>query len=90
MVSILNAKNISKIDKNGRIYIPKQLRKILGLKPGDLVEINIKGQILVIKRAKTIAERGKGVFKPIKGINTDDIDKLIEAYSFLEAMEDLE
>ncbi len=90
MVSILNAKNISKIDKNGRIYIPKQLRKILGLKPGDLVEINIKEQILVIKRAKSIAERGKDVFKPIKRISTDDIDKLIEAYSFLEAMEDLE
>ncbi|MGQ4892988.1 MAG: AbrB/MazE/SpoVT family DNA-binding domain-containing protein [Candidatus Njordarchaeia archaeon] len=82
----MNKKNVSKIDENGRVYIPKKLREILGLKPGDLVEIDVNDRFIIIKRMESIAKMGKGAFKPIKNVG-EDIDSLIEKLSFLDAME---
>lgn len=36
-------KALSKVDKDGRIAIPKNIRKAAGLKEGQLVEIKVQG-----------------------------------------------
>lgn len=38
------------VDENGRIMIPEDERKALGLKPGMTVEIERKGEKLIIKK----------------------------------------
>jgi len=52
------------IDAAGRIVVPKRLRQMLGLKPGQLLEIRAGDGRLEIEMAPTpmqLKKRGKGV-----------------------------
>ena len=42
----------SKIDSKGRIILPKEIRRHLGLKEGDCIEIFTVGDRAVIRRAQ--------------------------------------
>lgn len=55
---------VTKIDKNGRVFIPAECRRELGLKPGDRVivqvdgaELRILSQLEGIRRAQEIVAR---------------------------------
>lgn len=55
---------VTKIDKNGRVFIPADYRRELGLKPGDRVvvelhegEVRILSQLEGIRRAREIVAR---------------------------------
>lgn len=55
---------VTKIDKNGRVFIPANYRRELGLKPGDRVvvelhegEVRILSQLEGIRRAREIVAR---------------------------------
>lgn len=55
---------VTKIDKNGRVFIPAEYRKVLGLNPGDRVvvqldghEVRILSQLEGIRRAQEIVAR---------------------------------
>ncbi|MXZ45595.1 MAG: AbrB/MazE/SpoVT family DNA-binding domain-containing protein [Chloroflexi bacterium] len=55
---------VTKIDKNGRVFIPAEYRKELGLNPGDRVvvqldghELRILSQLEGIRRAQEIVAR---------------------------------
>ncbi|MXW34110.1 MAG: AbrB/MazE/SpoVT family DNA-binding domain-containing protein [Chloroflexi bacterium] len=54
----------TKVDKSGRVYIPAEYRRELGLKPGDSVmvqlhegELRIMSQLEGIRRAREIVAR---------------------------------
>ncbi len=54
----------TKVDKNGRVYVPAEYRRELGLKPGDPVvvqlyegELRIMSQLEGIRRAREIVAR---------------------------------
>ncbi len=58
---------VTKIDKNGRVFIPADYRRELGLKPGDRVlvelhegELRILSQLEGIRRAQEIVARHVG------------------------------
>ena len=51
-VAKMEIKIIRKIDNPGRIVIPKDLRVMLRIALGDAVEITVKKNAVVIKKAK--------------------------------------
>lgn len=40
-----------KVDELGRVVIPKELRKNLGIEEGDLIEISLKGHDVILRKA---------------------------------------
>jgi antitoxin PrlF len=46
----------SKLTSKAQTVIPKEIRKRLGLKPGDLIRYKVKGKAVEIERAEAPAE----------------------------------
>lgn len=51
------------VDRNGRVYLPKIIRKLLGLGPNSLMEVAIDDDRVVLKKVDSVAEYGRGMFK---------------------------
>ena len=63
---------IKKLDDLGRIVLPKGLRKTLGLKIGDPINIEIKGKKIIITNPKDnfdVEEYIKGELAKLTGRN---------------------
>ena len=46
---------VTKIDKNGRVFIPAEYRKELGLNPGDAVVIKLlDGELQIVSHAEAL------------------------------------
>ena len=54
---------IIKVDKKGRLVIPKKLREALGIVGECYVEVGTEGDKIVLKPIKSIAEEYFGIFK---------------------------
>ena len=39
-----------KVDELGRVVIPKELRRSLGIEEGDLIEISLKGHDVILRK----------------------------------------
>lgn len=52
-----------KVDKKGRVLVPKKIRKTAKLKEGSYVTIKTKGKSIIIKPAEPIADKYYGAFK---------------------------
>ena len=42
---------VGKISSKGQVTIPKKVREILRANPGDLIEYDIQGEVVVMRRA---------------------------------------
>jgi AbrB family looped-hinge helix DNA binding protein len=51
------------VDRNGRVYLPKFIRKLLRLQPNSIMEVAIDDDRVVLKKVESIAEYGRGMFK---------------------------
>lgn len=49
----MNIKIIRKVDKLGRIVIPKDVRSTLSIKDGDDIEITLENNSIVIRKAQS-------------------------------------
>jgi AbrB family looped-hinge helix DNA binding protein len=70
-----------KIDKSGRLVIPKRVRDALGLRPGDRLELRRQGVdvILSLSQPKPVLQREKGVWVYRSGERvTDSVQQLID------------
>lgn len=47
------AKDVVKIDRYGRVLIPKEVRSRLGLKQGASLEVTVRGDELILRRVDT-------------------------------------
>jgi AbrB family looped-hinge helix DNA binding protein len=54
---------VVRVDKKGRLVIPKKLREELGIVEECYVEISAEGDKIVLKPIKSIADEYFGVFK---------------------------
>jgi antitoxin PrlF len=68
-----------KIDTNGQIAIPPDIREQLGLFPGTDIELEVIGDILQIR--KPTSDRGAQIISAMRGkatskISTDEIMQL--------------
>lgn len=51
------------VDQNGRVYLPKIIRKILGLGANSLLRVDIDDDRVVLRKVESIAEYGRGMFR---------------------------
>ena len=54
---------IVRVDRKGRLVIPKKLREKLGIAEGGYVELSAEKDKIVIKPTKSIADKCFGLFK---------------------------
>lgn len=67
----------SSVTVKGQVTIPAELRRELGLKPGDRVEFARKGGKILIQRRESRVEAAFGMIKASKGATLEDMDKAI-------------
>jgi AbrB family looped-hinge helix DNA binding protein len=72
----------AKVSSRGRITLPAELRRELGINPGDTVVITLRDKSAYLRRQLSLDEL-IGFFPALPGIETGDFDDLIE-----EAMSD--
>src|SRR5438552_15437326 len=66
---------ISKVDKTGRVYIPGNLREALGIGPNEVVEVNVEGERLILKRKKSsVSAKGRELFKLKRHLGDGDME----------------
>lgn len=59
-----------KVGRNGQITIPKELRAILGIREGDVLEIDIQGGSIILKPGSAVDKdpAGKRFFEAVDEI----------------------
>ncbi len=55
------------INDNGRVVIPKEVREIIGVQPGDEIIFQVSGETVQITTRAALAKRMRGVFKTGEG-----------------------
>ena len=68
--------SITKVTRNYQITIPAEIRKTLGLKEGDLLEVRLEGDKIVLQRLKRERKR----LKLGRNVTPEEIEKAIEDY----------
>ena len=53
----MNPGNVRKLSWDGRLSIPPALQALVGMKPGDTVEITVKGKALVLQKVERTTNR---------------------------------
>ena len=81
----MRAKTITKVDKTGRVYLPRALREAVGISTGSILDIQMhQGKLVLKKRLPMVAKSYRGIFK-LK-VHVKDVDREIRRCS-LAAME---
>lgn len=65
---------ITKVTRNYQITIPAEVRKALGIKEGELLEVNLEGDKIVIQRLKKRRKR----LKLGRNITPEEIEESIK------------
>jgi AbrB family looped-hinge helix DNA binding protein len=84
---MIKMEDITTVDNQGRVYIPKNIRKDIKVGPGALLNIKIEKDKIILEPRKSVAKKARGIFKLKKSIK--DVDKLIKRYSYEKAADDL-
>ena len=70
------------LDSAGRVLLPKLLRKVLGLEPGDTLEVNTQGEQVTLRpvRSGTGLRKKQGiwVFRGGRKINSQTTDAVLQ------------
>ena len=74
-------RGVKKIDDLGRIVIPSEIRKALGVKPGDGATFEIKNNKIVLTFDNVISNENK-INKALELLEQENVD-LNEIYSVL-------
>ncbi len=73
---ILSGKMISKVDKKGRVLLPKRLREAVGLKEGSIVRVRAEENKIIIEKVGSVADRFFGKFKVERW--PEDLDEFLK------------
>ena len=65
----------AKMDKKGRIIIPKHIRKAAQLKEGGYMSIRSKDKTVIIEPYESVADKYFGAFKVTE--STEDLDEFV-------------
>jgi AbrB family looped-hinge helix DNA binding protein len=49
------------LTRNGQVAIPIEIRRALDLNAGDQVEVEQQGEVILVRRARSVAERTGGI-----------------------------
>lgn len=50
------------VDQNGRVYLPKLIRKLLRLEPNSIMEVAVLDDQVILRRVDSVAQKGRGMF----------------------------
>lgn len=64
---------ITKVDHMGRVYLPSEIRNELGIREGTIINMETRGEEMVLKKGKPIVEECYGLVKVKRQI--DDVDE---------------
>lgn len=67
-----------RVDKKGRVLVPKRLREKVGLREGGLARVEVRGGTLVVEPVQSVGEAHFGEFK-VKAWPEDLDSFLVEA-----------
>lgn len=69
--------SITTVTKKGQVTIPKEVRRILGLKEKDRVAISVEGEKAVIKKVTSLLEMQGSVKIPanVRGLTWKEIER---------------
>jgi antitoxin PrlF len=65
---------VTKVTRNYQITLPAEIRKALGIKEGELLEVELEGEKIVVKRLK----RRRKTLKLGERLTPEEIEKAIE------------
>jgi AbrB family looped-hinge helix DNA binding protein len=51
------------VDRNGRIYLPKLIRRLLRLEPNSIMEVAVMDDQVILRRVDSVVQRGRGMFR---------------------------
>ena len=79
----------SKLDRTGRVYLPREVREAAGLRGEAVVEVRAeKNRIVLVKKEKKVARGAKGIFR-LRG-HVKDVDIEIRKASGRAALRELD
>jgi AbrB family looped-hinge helix DNA binding protein len=61
---------ITSVTQKGQVTIPKQVRKLLGIRPRDKIRFRIRGGNVQIQRLALTLEEAFGAVQPLTGAGT--------------------
>ncbi|MEA2530010.1 MAG: Antidote-toxin recognition MazE, bacterial antitoxin [Thermomicrobiales bacterium] len=70
------------VKNEGQVTLPEEVRRSLGIKPGDEIEITVEGDEIRLRRPRYTLETAFGAIPALPGVEPGDFDDMIE-----EAME---
>ncbi|WP_290597226.1 MULTISPECIES: AbrB/MazE/SpoVT family DNA-binding domain-containing protein [unclassified Archaeoglobus] len=65
---------VTKVTRNYQITLPAKIRKMLGIKEGDLLEVRVEGDKIIVERLK----KERKTLKLGRDISPEEIEKSIE------------
>ncbi|BAD84646.1 transcription regulator, SpoVT/AbrB family [Thermococcus kodakarensis KOD1] len=65
---------VTKVTRNYQITLPAEIRKALGIEEGELLEVELEGEKIVVKRLK----RRRKTLKLGERLTPEEIEKVIE------------
>jgi AbrB family looped-hinge helix DNA binding protein len=57
-----------KLSATGRVLLPASIRKDLGLKAGDVLQVTLKSGCIVLKRPSNRKKKARIIINPITGL----------------------
>lgn len=70
------------VDRNGRVYLPKFIRRLLRLEPNSIMEVAVMDDQVILKRVDSVVEQGRGMFRGPKQIGVQSaLEKARRRYS---------
>lgn len=66
--------SVTKVTRNYQVTIPAEIRKALGIREGELLEVHIEGDRIVLKRL----ERKRKRLRLGKRLSPEEIERAIE------------
>lgn len=58
----------TKVSSKGQVVLPSPLRQRLGLRPGDLLDVRVEGDAIVLRPRRTKRRKAVIVHDPITGL----------------------
>ncbi len=65
---------VTKVTRNYQVTIPAEIRKVLGIKEGELLEVKLEGDRIVLQRLR----KKRKTLKLGKSMTTEEIEKSIK------------
>ncbi len=78
---------VSRVDKMGRVYLPRDVRESLRISAEEVLDVNVVGEKIVLARKRGVARESRGVFKLRRHV--EDVDVEISRQSVKAAARDL-